>query len=265
MIDSHFPRSQKYNPEWVTSSASGGANALLLTEWLTTAMDLQPGMRVLDLGCGRGVSSIFLHREYNVEVWSTDLWFDPSERLQLITGAQAEKHVYPIHADARNLPFAKDFFDAVVAIDSYPYYGTDDHYLNYLARFVKPGGVIGIAGAGLMQEFDGAVPQHLKAWWEPGMCSFHSAAWWRRHWERTGIVDIELADSMADGWRLWLEWHRSIAPDNITEIEAVESDQGTHLGYVRVIARRRADAKLEDPITAVPPAPPGTRYPNPYA
>ena len=35
------------------------------------------------------------------------------------------------------------------------YVGTDDMYLNYLVRCVKPGGPIGIAGAGLMQEIDG--------------------------------------------------------------------------------------------------------------
>ena len=43
------------------------------------------------------------------------------------------------------------FFDAVVCIDSFCYYGTDDLYLNYLAGFVKPVGQIGIAGAGLVQ------------------------------------------------------------------------------------------------------------------
>ena len=32
--------------------------------------------------------------------------------------------------------------DAVVSIDSFPYYGTDDAYLNYIARFVKSGGAI---------------------------------------------------------------------------------------------------------------------------
>ena len=64
--------------------------------------------------------------------------------------------MFPIHADARSLPFATEFFDAIVSIDSFVYYGTDDLYLNYLARFLKPGGVLGIAGAGLMQEIDGA-------------------------------------------------------------------------------------------------------------
>jgi cyclopropane fatty-acyl-phospholipid synthase-like methyltransferase len=81
-------------------------------------------------------------------VWAVDLWFSASENLKRIRDAGVEQRVYRIHAEARALPFADEFFDAVVAIDSYPYFGTDDHYLNYLARFIKPGGAIGIAGLG---------------------------------------------------------------------------------------------------------------------
>src|SRR6266550_2830430 len=161
LVSERFPRSSKYHPEWVLANASGGANSLWITEWLTTALDLQPGMRVLDLGCGRASSSIFLHREFGVQVWATDLWFSASENLQRIRDAGVQDGVFPVHADARALPFATEFFDAVVSIDSFVYYGTDDLYLGYLARFVKPGGVVGIAGAGLMQELDGEIPTHL--------------------------------------------------------------------------------------------------------
>ena len=164
-------------------------------------------MRVLDLGCGRAMSSVFLRREFGVQVWATDLWFSASENLQRIRDAGVEDGVFPIHADARSLPFAAGFFDAIVSIDSFIYYGTDDMYLNYLARFVKPGGPVGIAGAGLMREIDGPVPAHLREWWaeELPWC-LHSAAWWRRHWERTGILDIEVADTLPDGWRFWRDW-----------------------------------------------------------
>ena len=251
LVSDRFLRSNKYHPEWVIAAASSGANTLWVTEWLTTGLDLKPGMRVLDLGCGRAMSSIFLRREFGVKVWATDLWFSASENLQRIRDAGAGDGVYPIHADARSLPFATDFFDAIVSIDSFPYYGTDDNYLNYLARFVKPGGAIGIAGASLIREFDGPVPDSLKAWWEPNMVCLHSAAWWRRHWERTGILEIELADSMLDGWKLWLQWQEIIAPENRVEIDAVKADQGNWLGYNRAIGRRRADVKLEEPVTAV--------------
>ncbi len=251
-VSERFPRSAKYNPEWITASASGGANSLWLTEWLASALNLKPGMRVLDLGCGRAASSIFLRREFGVEVWATDLWFSAAENLQRIRDAGVADGVFPIHADARALPFAPDFFDVVVSIDSFMYFGTDDLFLPSLARFVKPGGTVGIAMSGLMHEIEGTVPDHLREWWEPNLWCLHSAAWWRRHWERTGIMAVELADAMPDGWLDWLEWQQTIWPENSTEIKAVEADQGRHLGYVRVVGRRRAEAVLEKPLVSIP-------------
>jgi cyclopropane fatty-acyl-phospholipid synthase-like methyltransferase len=248
-----FPRSSAYHPDWLVASVSGGANSLWLAEWLTEALELRPGMRVLDLGCGRAASSIFLHREFGVQVWATDLWFSAGQRLQRIRDAGAEDAVFPIHADARSLPFAPEFFDAIVSLDSFPYYGTDEMYLNYIARFVKPGGPIGIAGAAVVQEIEGPVPDHLRQWWSNDMAwCLHSAAWWRRHWERTGLLDIHLADTMPDGWKLWQDWLKLIAPDNVLEIQTLEADHGQYLGYARIIGRRRPDAQLWDPITSVP-------------
>jgi cyclopropane fatty-acyl-phospholipid synthase-like methyltransferase len=121
-----------------------------MTERLTAAMDLRPGMRVLDLGCGRAASSIFLRREFGVHVWAADLWFSVFENIQRIRDAGVEDAVFPIHADARSLPFAAEFFDAITCIDSFVYYGTDDLYLNYLANsgsgWVCAAGNIGAGG-----------------------------------------------------------------------------------------------------------------------
>ncbi len=248
-----FPRASGYHPDWVIGGVGGGANPLWLAEWLAEALDLRPGMRVLDLGCGRALSSIFLHREFGVQVWATDLWYSVAENWQRIRDAGAGAGVFPIHADARSLPFATEFFDAIVSIDSYFYYGTDDLYLAYVARFVRPGGVLGIAGAGILQEIDGAVPDHLSAWWDQDRpWCLHSAPWWRRHWERTGILDVELADSLEEGWQYWRDWLRTIAPDNAVEIAALEADRGRHLGYSRAVGRRRADAPLDEPVASIP-------------
>jgi SAM-dependent methyltransferase len=246
LLREDFPRSSRYHPDWLLTHASGGANSLWLMEWLTTAMKPEPGMRVLDLGCGRACSSIFLRREFGVQVWAVDLWISPAENLQRIRDAGVDDGVFPLHVDARALPFATEFFDAIVCVDAFPYFGTDDFYLSYLAQFVKPGGMIGVAGAGLVQEIEGPVPEHLRAWWTQDLWSLHSAAWLRRHWERTGIVDIEVADTMPDGWQLWLDWIRTGFPDNTTEIKAVEADAGRSLGYVRLVGRRRADVKLDE-------------------
>ena len=252
LLSDQFPRASAYNPEWVLAAVSGAANPLWLTEWLAGALDLRPGMRVLDLGCGRAASSVFLRREFGAQVWATDLWFSPEENLRRARDAGVGDGVFPVRADARALPYAPGFFDAVVAVDSYFYFGTDDLYLNYLARFVKPGGQVGMAGVGLARELDGPVPEHLREWWTRDLWCLHSAGWWRRHWERVGVLDVEVADDLLGGWRLWADWVRLVAPDNAVELRALEADAGRTLGYVRAVGRRRADVTPDEPIVTVP-------------
>ena len=115
-----FPRSNGYDPEWVVENMMG-PNVLWLTESLSQAMDLEPGMRVLDMGCGKAISSIFLAKEFDLEVWATDLWIKASENLERIRAAGLEDQVFPVHAEAHDLPYANGFFDAIVSMDSYHY------------------------------------------------------------------------------------------------------------------------------------------------
>jgi cyclopropane fatty-acyl-phospholipid synthase-like methyltransferase len=253
LISERFPLASGYHAEWVLAGVSGAANPLWMTEWLAGALDLRPGMRVLDLGCGRALSSVFLRREFGVQVWATDLWFSAEENIQRVRDAGVEDGVFPSRADAHSLPFTEGFFDAIVSIDAFMYFGTDDLYLNYLARFVKPGGPIGIALAAFLKETDEPAPAHLAEWWAAERPSgLHSADWWRRHWERSGIVDIAVADTLPDGWRFWRDWLRLIAPANEKEIRALETDAGRYFGYVRAVGRRRADAQLFDPLIQIP-------------
>jgi len=109
-----------------------------------------------------------------------------------------------------------------------------------------------VVGAGLMREIEGSVQDYLREWWTPDLWCLHSADWWRRHWERPGIVEVVVADSMADGWQLWRDWLNAIAPDNTVEIKAVERDAGSYLGYIRLVGRRLARTQLEAPIVSVP-------------
>ena len=199
------------------------------------------------------MSSIFLRREFGVQVWATDLWFSASENLQRIRDAGVEDGVFPIHADARSLPFAAEFFDAIVS-----------HRLVLLLRHGRPvpelprpvreagrpgGDRRGRADAGDRRPGPRAPPRVVDA----GSCG---ACTRRPGGGGTGSGPASwtstLADTMPDGWRLWLDWHRAIAPDNLQEIKALEADRGRYLGYVRVVGRRRADALLYDPVVSVP-------------
>ncbi len=236
-----YPRSAAYDPQWVLENLMG-PNVLWLAESMCQVLELRPGMRVLDMGCGKAVSSIFLAREFGVQVWATDLWISATDNWARICIAGMQDRVFPIHAEAHALPFADGFFDALVSFDAYHYFGTDDLYLGYYSRFVKPGGQIGIVVPGLMQEFDDRLPEHLAPYWDWEFWTFHSADWWRQHWQRTGKVQVTHADSIPDGWqqwRLWLQVCRDAGyPFDAKELEMVERDEGCNLGFTRLLARR---------------------------
>ena len=60
-----------------------GPNCVRFAEELTANIPLSPHMRVLDLGCGMGLSSIYLARTFGVRVFAADLWINPQLILAL--------------------------------------------------------------------------------------------------------------------------------------------------------------------------------------
>ena len=223
-----FPRSARYDPQWLIEHQMG-PNVLWLTEFVCEVMDLQPGMRVLDLGCGTALSSIFLAREFGVQVWATDLWVAATENWQRIRAAQLAGQIVPIHADARQLPYADAFFEAIVSIDAFEYFGTDALFLPSLIRLLQPGGRIGIANAGLHHEVD-----VLPAEWPDDFCTFHTPAWWRHHWAISRCVEVEIAEQLPGGRNLWLRWHQAIGERDDAYLTAAA---GENLGFHRIVYR----------------------------
>ena len=180
-----YTRANKYDYNWIAENWMG-PNPLYLAEELCENMDLRPGMKVLDMGCGKGCSSVFLAKEYGVTVFATDLWVPATENLRRFEAAGVADLVFPIHAEAHALPYAEGFFDAAVSFNSYHYFGTDDTYLpEVFSKLVKAGGQLGVVINGCINEADGA--SGLKS---PDHAAFHSGKWWRRHWEKTGLVEI---------------------------------------------------------------------------
>lgn len=245
IMQSRFPRSSRYDIQWMIDTAMG-PNVLWLAEWLSEAIELKPGMRVLDLGCGMAASSIFLAKEFGVQIIAADLWIRPGENQKRIEAAGLSHLITPLHVEAHAMPFAENAFDAIVSFDAYHYFGTDDLYLGYATRFLKPGGVLGIAVPGVARELD-EVPEHAGPFWDWEFCSFHSAEWWRRHWFKTGLVTVERSDWLEDGWKFWRGWNLTCAERSegsrregqLNEAKMLEIDDGRTFGFVRTIAKRK--------------------------
>ena len=201
-----YPRTEKYDADWIQENWMG-PNPLWLLEELCEHLDLKPGMKVLDMGCGKGLTLIFLAKEYGVTVFANDLWIGATENLQRFEQAGVADKVYPIHAEAHALPYAHGFFDAAVCIDSYHYYGASENYfVDVFAKLVKSGGQLGIVVPGLAREFEKGYPETLEKLWIPEYFTFHSSNWWRILWEKTGLCDITASYRMENSRAIWQQW-----------------------------------------------------------
>jgi SAM-dependent methyltransferase len=245
-MHSRFPRASNYDTQWMTGTAMG-PNVLWLAEWLCEAIELKPPLRVLDLGCGMAASSIFLAKEFGVNVVAADLWIRPTENQKRLDAAGVSDRVMPLHVESHAMPFAEHSFDAIVSLDAYHYFGTDDLYLGYVTKFLRAGGVLGIVVPAVTNELT-EVPAHVRPYWDWEFCSFHSAQWWRRHWAKTGLVQVEQSDWLEDGWRFWRDWMHTCAAAYegdrragcLREAEMLEVDAGRTFGFVRTIARNKS-------------------------
>ena len=258
-----FPRSARYDAEFLLENQMGPC-AIWLLEWLCERFPLAPGARVLDLGCGKAMTSVFLAKEFGAKVHAVDLWMSPDNNWKRVVASGAADLVCPMRAEAHALPFAAGYFDAIVSIDAYQYFGTDVLYLDYLTRFLRPGGKLGVVVPAVTRPLTNGVPPWLtepqsngKVFWEEGCRAFLTAEAWAEIWRGSPCVTDVSAELQADGWRHWADFERAIAAAGKgifpSDAEALEKDAGRTIGFVRLLATRTGAAaeNVYDPALGI--------------
>lgn len=145
-----YELSNKYADEKYLSKIMS-PNPLKLTEELMLGLNIPRNGVVCDLGSGQGLTSLFLAKEYGFKVYAADLWSDPEENRRFFRSeGLTDDEILPVKADATALPFEKGFFDAVICVDSYNYFGRDPAFLDEkLLPFVKSRGLVAISVLGM--------------------------------------------------------------------------------------------------------------------
>ena len=111
---------------------------------------------------------MFLAQTFGVEVFAVDLWTSATENLVRFQQAGVSHLTVPLQFDALQLPFAEEFFDAVVSVDAYHYFGNNDVYFkDVLKPVLKRGGIVAIAFPGMKYEVQENLPEEMKPFWEP--------------------------------------------------------------------------------------------------
>lgn len=235
-----YPRSQKYmSPELMKMIM--GPNPIKLEEELLENNSIRPGSIVCDLGSGNGLTSVFMAIEYGFKVYASDLWSDPEDNRKFFQSfGLSDEQVTPVKADAMALPFEKEFFDAVVSVDSYNYFGRDKSYLNEkLLPFVKPGGYIYIAVPGMKKDCHDDLPEELLLSWSPEQMDFmHDADYWRGIIEAADGVEIISIKEMKSNKEVWDDWLMQENAYAVGDRKSMEAGAGKYLNFIQIILKK---------------------------
>ena len=93
--------------------------ALYLAAEMTRSMSLTPGDTVIDLGCGKGVTSEFFAQHFDVHVSAADLWVSVDCLRRKFEAKGLDNQITPYNLDATDdLPFPVEYFDAIFCMQS---------------------------------------------------------------------------------------------------------------------------------------------------
>lgn len=233
--------SKKYETPYFMSKIMG-PNPVKLEEELLLQNRIPRGATVCDLGSGQGLTSVFLAKEYGFRVYASDLWSDPEENRRFFeeNGLTSEQ-IIPVKADANELPFEKEFFDAVVSTDSYNYFGRDEKYLDEkLLPFVKKGGYVYIAVPGMKKDLHDDLPPELLLSWTPEQLAYlRDANYWRGIVSKSKDAETVCVEQMGSNEEVWADWLRQENEYAVGDRRSMEAGGGKYLNFIKIVLKKK--------------------------
>ena len=198
--------------------------------------------RTLDLGCGYALTSFFIANETDADyVYAFDLWIPATENYLRIQENQLQDKIIPIHGDAMDMPFAHDYFDAVISVDSYHYFGCKEGVsAEKILPFVKKGGCVMIAIPGLKTQPQGELKELFETWAEgDDSLLFKTAEWWEALLKKECGNCCEIAVKEAECFDLaWQEWFYSEHEFGIRDKEFLQKGLDRILNFILIFVRK---------------------------
>lgn len=124
-----------YMPPEIDGTKSVMENQLLLEERMAKDLNVGPGSKVLEIGCGCGAIATSIGRITGAEMFGTNI--DPSQIEKAWKNPELKKENFSVSDFNKTFPFPDNSFDAVYAIQPMTYISDHEHTAILVTRF-KP-------------------------------------------------------------------------------------------------------------------------------
>lgn len=229
--------------KYFTKEYMMGPNALrLLDEIVRIHPEAVRKGIVLDLGCGAALSSIYLARETSADkVWALDLWVPPTYNMKRIRENELEHKIIPIYGDALALPFDKEYFDTIISVDTYHYFGCEDNVFGEkILPFLKKGGYVLLVVPGLKKEPVGEMKELLEEWADEEAYMFRTKEWWSEHIAQSCEEQVEVKTYESAIFDLvWQEWFDTGHEYGIRDKEFFRRGLKDILNFVMIVVKKK--------------------------
>ncbi|MCR5736534.1 MAG: class I SAM-dependent methyltransferase [Eubacterium sp.] len=219
-----------------------GPNSMRLLDELIEKYPIDTNLKIMDLGCGKGITSFFLSKEFNANVYATDLWCSATENYEQFKKWGIDNNVVPIHADAHDLPYANNYFDLITTIDSFHYFSTEPGFFeSKILPLVKSSGYVYIAMPGLKKEVHGKEDNLVLEWLgaeESEYELFHSIDWWKNHLNRSDLYELVDAFELTTGEKAWQDWFDSEHEYSASDKEYFAKGLNNYLNVIGFIIKK---------------------------
>ena len=137
----------------------------------------------------------------------------------------------------KDIPFAHDYFDMIVSVDAYQYFGGNETMLTRLLPFVKKGGVIAVVVPGFIGNYDeDNLPKEVEPFWAPDWY-FHSCNWWKALWEKEPGIKITSLREMDCCQKAWDEFMECpMAQEKMIPI--MEAGAGNYFNLIQIVGQK---------------------------
>jgi microcystin synthetase protein McyJ len=170
-----------------------------LVHKMAELLGLNDQSRLLDLACGMGAQDVYLHHHFGAEIDAVEiLWNQVQVGLARVKQAGIEGKVRIHHGTATKLPFERNRFTHVLALEGSQHFNTREDFFREAFRVLKPKGVIALADFTIKRParflLEKIIVKAAQRFWACPNANTYNAEIFKQKLEKSGFINTSISE-----------------------------------------------------------------------